>query len=94
METYKAFEDALACGRAAGLNLPDVILRNALELELVRNFLRSHGCVFGQLSTLHPSSKDWDSAERELKRGKTNLRGCPACSQTRGEGRPSSHGLG
>lgn len=34
-ETYKAFEDALAGGCAAGLDLPDMVFGDLLELELI-----------------------------------------------------------
>lgn len=40
--TYQALEDALACRCAAGLDLPNVVFGNFLELELIRYFFRSH----------------------------------------------------
>lgn len=40
--TYQALKDTLAGGRAAGLDLPDVVLCNLLELELIRKLFGSH----------------------------------------------------
>jgi hypothetical protein len=42
-EPCQALEDALACSGAAGLDLPDVVLGDLVELQLVGDFLRSHG---------------------------------------------------
>ena len=46
----KALEDAFAGGSAAGLDLPDVVLCNDVEVESVRDVLWSHGCVRRDMS--------------------------------------------
>jgi hypothetical protein len=40
----KTFKDAFAGGSAAGLDLPDVVLCDDIEVESVRDVLWSHGC--------------------------------------------------
>ena len=46
----KTLEDAFAGGSAAGLDLPDVVLCNDVEVESVRDVLWSHGCVRRDMS--------------------------------------------
>jgi hypothetical protein len=46
----KALEDAFASGGAAGLDLPDVVLCNNVEVESVRDVLWSHGYEKGYVS--------------------------------------------
>jgi hypothetical protein len=41
-QTYQSLEDTLSCCRTAGLDLPDVVLGDLLELQAVRDFLWSH----------------------------------------------------
>jgi hypothetical protein len=46
----KTFKDALASGSATGLDLPDVVLCDDIEVESVRDVLWSHGCVRRSMS--------------------------------------------
>jgi hypothetical protein len=41
----EALKDAFAGGSATGLDLPDVVLCDDVQVESVRDILWSHGCV-------------------------------------------------
>lgn len=44
-EPREALEDALAAGRAAGLDFPDVVLGYPVEVEGLGYVVWSHGCA-------------------------------------------------
>lgn len=56
----KALEDAFAGGSATGLDLPDVVLCNDVEVESVRDVLWSHGCVKRDMS-VRVCSREYES---------------------------------
>lgn len=41
--TYQTLEDTLAGGGARGLNLPLVVLRDLIQLQLILDLVRPHG---------------------------------------------------
>jgi hypothetical protein len=55
----KALEDAFAGGSAAGLDLPDMVLCDDIEVESVRDVLWSHGCVGRDMSACVCSRSIW-----------------------------------
>ena len=81
--TYQALEDTLACGRAAGLDLPHVILGDLLELQLIRHLLWPHGCL-----VLADTPRGMHAGYC-IAMGSTHPPVDPACSQTPAAGRPS-----
>lgn len=48
----QALEDALARRRATGLDLPDMVLRDPVKLELIRDLLRSQSCAHVSLAPI------------------------------------------
>lgn len=82
VKTYQPLEDTLARCRAAGLDLPYVVLCDLVELELVRDLLWSHSWT--EVSTDSPVMPD----------SVTYPLGGPACLRTPAAARPSFLGPG